>query len=161
MTPKQAESFRYNVLDLTKVWPHKDYPLRPIGKFVLNKNVENYFAEVEQVGLLLPLGNPDLTKSNSDRLLSFSPCPLHRGFCRPCLAVPPLLLPRHPPSPTRRQLLSSPCQQTHCSGRQLPARWLHGHGQPRSSPQLPEQLRTIGVPESQGFHPRCPSRQRT
>ncbi|KAH0828607.1 catalase [Lanmaoa asiatica] len=52
MTPEQAESFRYNVLDLTKVWPHKDYPMRPIGKFVLNENVQNYFAEVEQVGLL-------------------------------------------------------------------------------------------------------------
>ena len=48
MTPQQAESFRYNILDLTKVWPHKDYPLRPVGKIVLNKNVENYFAEIEQ-----------------------------------------------------------------------------------------------------------------
>lgn len=55
MTPEQAESFRYNVLDLTKVWPHKEFPLRPIGKFVLNENVQNYFAEVEQVGLPLLL----------------------------------------------------------------------------------------------------------
>lgn len=49
MTPEQAENFRYNVLDLTKVWPHKDYPLRPVGKFVLNENPQNYFAEIEQV----------------------------------------------------------------------------------------------------------------
>jgi catalase len=49
MTPEQAENFRYNVLDLTKVWSHKDYPLRPVGKFVLNENPQNYFAEVEQV----------------------------------------------------------------------------------------------------------------
>jgi catalase len=49
MTPEQAEKFRYNVLDLTKVWPHKDYPLRPVGKFVLNENPQNYFAEIEQV----------------------------------------------------------------------------------------------------------------
>ena len=52
MTPEQAESFRYNVLDLTKIWSHKDFPLRPFGKFVLNENVQNYFAEVEQVGFL-------------------------------------------------------------------------------------------------------------
>ena len=36
-------------MDITKVWPHKDYPLNTIGKLVLNKNPENYFAEVEQV----------------------------------------------------------------------------------------------------------------
>ncbi|KAF8581177.1 catalase [Ramaria rubella] len=49
MTPEQAEKFRYNVLDLTKIWPHKEFPLRPIGKIVLNENVQNYFAEIEQV----------------------------------------------------------------------------------------------------------------
>lgn len=49
MTPEQAEKFRYNVLDLTKVWPHGEYPLRPIGKFVLNENPQNYFDEIEQV----------------------------------------------------------------------------------------------------------------
>jgi catalase len=49
MTPEQAEQFRYNVLDLTKVWPHKEYPLRPVGKIVLNENPQNYFAEIEQV----------------------------------------------------------------------------------------------------------------
>lgn len=48
MSPEQAEQFRYNVLDLTKVWPHKEFPLRPIGKMVLNENPRNYFAEVEQ-----------------------------------------------------------------------------------------------------------------
>ncbi|KAH9026977.1 catalase [Lactarius hengduanensis] len=47
MTPEQAESFRYNVLDLTKVWPHKEFPLRPIGKIVLDENPQNYFAEIE------------------------------------------------------------------------------------------------------------------
>ena len=36
-------------LDLTKVWPHSEFPLRPIGKMVLNENPVNYFAEVEQV----------------------------------------------------------------------------------------------------------------
>jgi len=49
MTPEQAEKFRYNIFDLTKVWPHAEYPLRPIGKLVLNENPQNYFAEIEQV----------------------------------------------------------------------------------------------------------------
>lgn len=51
MTPEQAEKFRYNILDLTKVWPHSEFPLRPFGKFVLNENPQNYFAEIEQVRL--------------------------------------------------------------------------------------------------------------
>lgn len=52
MTPDQAEKFRYNILDLTKVWSHNDFPLRPIGKMVLNENPQNYFAEIEQVSIL-------------------------------------------------------------------------------------------------------------
>lgn len=53
MTPAQAEKFRYNVLDLTKIWPHSEFPLRPVGKFVLNENPQNYFAEIEQVIIFL------------------------------------------------------------------------------------------------------------
>jgi len=49
MTPAQAEKFRYNIFDLTKVWPHSEFPLRPVGKIVLNENVQNYFAEIEQI----------------------------------------------------------------------------------------------------------------
>jgi catalase len=52
MTPKQASDPKYSylTLDVTKVWPHKDFPLRPIGKLVLNRNPQNYFDEIEQVG---------------------------------------------------------------------------------------------------------------
>src|SRR5690606_8078289 len=48
MTEAEAKTYRFNPFDLTKVWPHADYPLLPVGKFVLNRNPENYFAEVEQ-----------------------------------------------------------------------------------------------------------------
>jgi len=41
----------YNPFDLTKVWPHRDYPLIEIGILELNRNPENYFAEVEQAAL--------------------------------------------------------------------------------------------------------------
>ena len=47
MTLDEAEKFRYNILDMTKVWPHAEYPQRPIGKLVLDRNPQNYFAEVE------------------------------------------------------------------------------------------------------------------
>lgn len=47
MPEKDAESYRFDVFDITKVWPHTDYPLVPVGKLVLNKNPDNYFAEVE------------------------------------------------------------------------------------------------------------------
>jgi catalase len=43
MTVEQAEAFKYNILDLTKIWSHADYPLRPIGKLTLNANPQNYF----------------------------------------------------------------------------------------------------------------------
>ncbi|MCG2615091.1 catalase [Terrimonas sp. NA20] len=48
MPEADAEQYPINPFDLTKVWPHGDYPLIPVGKFVLNRNPDNYFAEVEQ-----------------------------------------------------------------------------------------------------------------
>jgi catalase len=47
MPEKDGENYRFDIYDVTKVWPHGDYPLIPVGKFVLNRNPENYFAEVE------------------------------------------------------------------------------------------------------------------
>jgi len=44
---KDGENYRYDIFDVTKVWPHSDYPLQPVGQLVLNKNPDNYFAEVE------------------------------------------------------------------------------------------------------------------
>jgi catalase len=48
MPEKDAETYHLNPFDLTKVWPHKDYPLVEVGELELNRNPENYFAEVEQ-----------------------------------------------------------------------------------------------------------------
>jgi catalase len=44
----EAETTPYNPFDLTKVWPHKDYPLIEVGILELDRNPENYFAEIEQ-----------------------------------------------------------------------------------------------------------------
>ncbi|MGH8879997.1 MAG: catalase, partial [Stackebrandtia sp.] len=43
-----AADYRFNPFDLTKVWPHGDHPPIAIGRFTLNRNPENYFAEIEQ-----------------------------------------------------------------------------------------------------------------
>ena len=48
MPENEAETYRINPFDLTKVWPHKDYPLIVVGELVLDRNPVNYFAEVEQ-----------------------------------------------------------------------------------------------------------------
>ncbi|MDD5646832.1 MAG: catalase [Candidatus Bipolaricaulis sp.] len=48
MTEKQAEQMPYNPFDLTKVWYHKEFPLHEVGVMELNRNPENYFADVEQ-----------------------------------------------------------------------------------------------------------------
>jgi catalase len=45
---EDAAGYRFNPFDLTKVWPHSDYAPVTIGRLVLNRNPENFFAEVEQ-----------------------------------------------------------------------------------------------------------------
>lgn len=39
MDPSQAENYRWNIFDMTKVWPHEDFPLRHIGRLTVNRNV--------------------------------------------------------------------------------------------------------------------------
>jgi catalase len=82
MTEEQANSSPYNPFDLTKVWPHGDYPLIEVGQLELNKNPENYFAEVEQVafnpGNIIPgIGfSPD--KMLQGRLFSYGDAQRYR-----------------------------------------------------------------------------------
>lgn len=47
----EAEDYRFNPFDLTKVWSKKDYPLHDVGYFELNRNPRNFFAQIEQVAL--------------------------------------------------------------------------------------------------------------
>lgn len=51
MPEAEADKHWYNPFDLTKVWPHGDYPLIEVGELELNRNPNNYFAEVEQAAL--------------------------------------------------------------------------------------------------------------
>ena len=86
MTEKQAEEAweqkRINVFDLTHIWPQGDYPLRTIGKFTLNENAKNYFAEVEQVAFNPSHMIPGIEPSNDpvlqSRLFSYPDAHRHR-----------------------------------------------------------------------------------
>ena len=48
MAYEDAKTYRLNPFDLTKTWPHADYPLIPVGMMTLNKNPDNFFAQIEQ-----------------------------------------------------------------------------------------------------------------
>jgi len=48
MTDEQAKNFQWNPFDVTKIWPHKDFPLIDVGEIELNEVPENYFRDVEQ-----------------------------------------------------------------------------------------------------------------
>ena len=67
---KGRPSTPFDPFDLTKVWPHSDYPLIEVGVLELNRNPENYFAEVEQAGFSPANVVPGIGHS-PDRMLQF------------------------------------------------------------------------------------------
>jgi len=82
MTPEEAKDYRFDPFDITKVWPHADYPLRPFGRMVLDSNPENFFAEVEQVafspGNFVPGIGPSPDRLLQGRLFSYHDTQRHR-----------------------------------------------------------------------------------
>ena len=70
MPEADADKTPYNPFDLTKVWPHKDYPLIDVGTLELNRNPENYFAEVEQSAFSPANVVPGISHS-PDKMLQF------------------------------------------------------------------------------------------
>lgn len=70
MTQDEAKVCKYHPFDLSKIWPHKDHPLMEVGELELNRNPENYFAEVEQAAF-----NP----ANVVPGISFSPDKMLQG----------------------------------------------------------------------------------
>ena len=79
---EDAASYRFNPFDVTKVWPHADYPPIPVGRMVLDRNPANHFAEVEQAAFspsnLVPgIGlSPD--KMLMGRIFAYHDAHLHR-----------------------------------------------------------------------------------
>jgi catalase len=77
-----AAEYRFNPFDVTKVWPHGDYPPITVGRFVLNRNPENYFAEVEQAAFepanMVPGIGPSPDKMLLGRMFSYPDAHRHR-----------------------------------------------------------------------------------
>lgn len=82
MTPEQAKDYRFDPFDITKVWSHADFPPIEVGKLVLNRNPENYFAEVEQAAFspanFVPGIGPSPDKMLQGRLFSYHDTHRHR-----------------------------------------------------------------------------------
>jgi len=82
MTPEEAETYKFDPFDITKVWFHEDYPLIPLGKLVLNKNPENFFAEVEQAAFapsnFVPGIGPSPDRLLQGRLFAYEDTQRHR-----------------------------------------------------------------------------------
>ncbi|MEN6611572.1 MAG: catalase [Methanoregulaceae archaeon] len=75
-------SLDFDPLDATKTWPEDKYPLAPVGKMVLDKNPDNFFAEVEQAAFcpasLVPGIEPSADKLLQGRLFSYADTQRHR-----------------------------------------------------------------------------------
>src|ERR1700753_2916131 len=70
-----APGYRINPFDITKVWPHGDYPLVEVGRMTLDRNPDNYFASVEQAafdpGTFAPAIAPSPDKMLQARLFAY------------------------------------------------------------------------------------------
>jgi len=73
---KEAETYRFNPFDLTKVWPHSDYPLHEVGRLTLNRNPTDFHTEIEQAAFepnnLVPGIGPSPDKMLLARLFSYA-----------------------------------------------------------------------------------------
>ena len=82
MTYEQAQSSPFNPFDITKTWPHSAFPLMEVGRVTLDRNPENYFAEVEQLAFapshLVPGIEPSPDKMLQARLFSYADTHRHR-----------------------------------------------------------------------------------
>jgi len=70
-----AATYRFNPFDLTKVWPHADYPPVTVGRLVLDRNPQNFFAEIEQASFepsnMVPGIGPSPDKMLLGRMFSY------------------------------------------------------------------------------------------
>ncbi|MFI6560133.1 catalase [Streptomyces sp. NPDC050534] len=92
MPAAEAADYRFNPFDLTKVWPHKDYPLQRVGRLVLDRNPDNVFAEVEQAAFspnnFVPGIGPSPDKMLQGRLFAYADAHRYRlGVNHTLLAV--------------------------------------------------------------------------
>ncbi|ORY01523.1 catalase [Basidiobolus meristosporus CBS 931.73] len=98
MEPEQAATYRWDPFDITKVWPHGDFPLQEVGKMVLNKNPDNYFADTEQVAFspsnMVPGIEASVDKMLQGRMFAYPDA--HRYRVGPNFSQIPINQPRCP-----------------------------------------------------------------
>ncbi|MEU0645187.1 catalase [Streptomyces umbrinus] len=92
MPAAETDGYRFNPFDLTKVWPHEDYPLQRVGRLVLDRNPDNVFAEVEQAAFspnnFVPGIGPSPDKMLQGRLFAYADAHRYRlGVNHTLLAV--------------------------------------------------------------------------
>ena len=80
MPYEDAADYRFNPFDVTKIWPHSDYPLIKVGTMTLNRNPDNYFTQIEQAAFDVANFVPRIDASPDKMLLAriFSYADAHR-----------------------------------------------------------------------------------
>ncbi|MDF6017975.1 catalase [Streptomyces sp. JH34] len=82
MPAAEAADYRFDPFDVTKVWPHADYPLQRVGRLVLDRNPDNVFAEVEQAAFspnnFVPGIGPSPDKMLQGRLFAYADAQRYR-----------------------------------------------------------------------------------
>jgi catalase len=136
MPPAAAAQYRFDPFDVTKVLPHGDYPLIPVGRMVLNRNPENYFAEVEQSafspGNLVPGFALAPDKMLQARSVFYHDAHLHR------LGPNYDLLPINAPRAARANYQRDGAMRTDGNGGPGPNYWPNSFGGPAPDPKAGE-----------------------
>ena len=155
MTDAQAESYRFNPFDLTKVWLHGDFPLRRVGRLVLDRNPGNYFAEVEQVSFepsnMVPGIEPSPDPMLQARLFSYADAHRYR------IGTNYSLLPVNAAKAPVRSYAKDGAMRYGDNGGDQPVYWPNSeHGPAGVGPQPQEQYAPVDgleVSGTAGLHP--------
>jgi catalase len=121
MPYEDAASYRFNPFDITKVWPHQDYPTIPVGRMVLDHNPENFFAQIVQAGFdvanMVPGIGPSPDKMVLGRMFAYGDSNRYRT------------------GPNYEQLpVNRPRDEVHNYNKDGPMRYSHSGSQPVYAP---------------------------
>lgn len=139
LTPEQAEDFKWDIFDITKVWPHAEVPPIKVGRLVLDRNPANYFAEVEQAafcpGNLVPgiAVSPD--KMLQARVFSYHDTHIHR--LGPNYHLIPVNSPKNAPETSYQR---DGFMRVDANGGDGPNYWPNSFGGPAPDPKAAEPL---------------------
>ena len=151
MPEAEAATYRINPFDLTKVWHYRDYPLIPIGKLMLNRLPENFFAEVEQAAFdpahFVPGIGPSPDRMLQARLFAYGDAHRYR------LGINHTRLEVNEPKGVARRRAQLRARRRHAHGRaqqrtreELRAEQLQRPCRPRRVPALTDEEHYAGLP---------------